>query len=85
MNSTTDLHLAYNKVSYYVTGIKSNGVWTLTITFRDTYDFEKQAWENAMTDNVVVTALNNYAAYAQDIGAIVPYGITVTVRITFTE
>ncbi len=54
------------------------------IKFSDTYDFEKQAWENAMTDNIV-TALNNYAAYAQDIGVIVPYGITVTVRITFTE
>lgn len=38
-----------------------------------------------MTDNVAVTALNNYAAYAQDIGAIVPYNITVTVKTTFTE
>lgn len=85
LNSTTDLHLAYNKVSYYATGIKNNGVWTLTIKFRDTYDFQKQAWENAMTDNIVVTALNNYAAYAQDIGAIVPYDITVTIRTTFTE
>ena len=81
---TNHLIKGNNKVINYATGIKSNGVWTLTITFRDTYDFEKQAWENAMTDNIV-TALNNYAAYAQDIGVIVPYGITVTVRITFTE
>lgn len=85
LNSTTDLHLAYNKVSYNISGIKRNGVWTLTIKFKDTYDFEKQAWKNAMTDNVAVTALNNYAAYAQDIGAIVPYNITVTVKTTFTE
>ena len=85
LNSTTDLHLAYNKVSYVASGTKSNGKWTLTIKFKDTYNFEKQAWENAMTDNVVVTALNNYAAYAQDIGAIVPYDITVTVKTTFTE
>lgn len=85
LSSTTDLHLAYNKVSYTVSGTKSNGTWTLTIKFKDTYDFEQQAWKNAMTDNVVVTALNNYAAYAQDIGAIVPYDITVTVKTTFTE
>ena len=85
LNSTTDLHLAYNKVSYVASGTKSNGTWTLTIKFKDTYDFEKQAWENAMTDNAAVTALNNYAAYAQDIGAIVPYDITVTVKTTFTE
>ncbi len=85
LNSTTDLHLAYNKVSYIASGTKSNGKWTLTIKFKDTYDFEKQAWENAMTDNAAVTALNNYAAYAEDIGAIVPYDITVTVKTTFTE
>lgn len=85
LNSTTDLHLAYNKVSYVASGTKSNGTWTLTIKFTDTYDFEKQAWENAMTDNAVVTVLNNYAAYAEDIGAIVPYDITVTVKTTFTE
>lgn len=72
-------------MSYVASGTKSNGTWTLTIKFKDTYDFEKQAWENAMTDNVVVTALNNYAAYAQDIGAIVPFDITVTVKTTFTE
>ena len=28
LNSTTDLHLAYNKVSYVASGTKSNGVWT---------------------------------------------------------
>lgn len=43
LNSTTDLHLAYNKVSYVATGTKKNGVWTLKITFSDTYDFETQA------------------------------------------
>ena len=85
LNSTTDLHLAYNKVSYIASGTKSNGKWTLTIKFKDTYDFEAQAWENAMTDSAVVTVLNNYAAYAQDLGAIVPFGITVTVETTFTE
>lgn len=85
LNSSTDLHLAYNKVSYTVSGKKNNGTWTLTITFRDTYDFERQAWENAMSDDLVVTAINNYAAYAQSLGAIVPYNIQVTVQTTFDE
>ena len=49
--------------------MKSNGKWTLTITFTDTYDFDAQSWKNAMTDNALVTILNNYAAYAQSIGA----------------
>lgn len=83
LNSTTDLHLAYNNVNYSATGVKSNGTWTLTIKFTDTYDFDAQAWNNAMTDNALVTILNNYAAYAQSIGAIVPYDVTVTVVTTF--
>ena len=85
LNSTTDLHLAYNNVNYSATGVKSNGKWTLTITFTDTYVFDAQSWKNAMTDNALVTILNNYAAYAQSIGAIVPYNVTVTVQTTFQE
>lgn len=86
LNSTTDLHLSYNKVSYTATGVKtSNGKWNLTIVFNDTYDFKEEAWKNEMTSADAVTALNNYAAYAQSIGAIVPYGIKVTVSTTFTE
>lgn len=86
LNSTTDLHLSYNKVSYTATGVKSsNGKWTLTIVFNDTYDFKEEEWKNEMTAADAVTALNNYAAYAQSIGAIVPYDITVTVSTTFTE
>lgn len=83
LNSTTDLHLAYNSVDYSVYGVKVNGKWTLTITFTDTYDFEIQQWKNSMTDDALVTILNNYAAIAQSIGAIVPYNITVTVQTTF--
>lgn len=83
LNSTTDLHLAYNKVSYVASGTKKNGTWTLTITFSDTYDFEKQAWKNAMTNNPAVTILNNYAAYAQSLKAIVPFKVKVTVKTTF--
>ncbi|MCF0130287.1 MAG: hypothetical protein HUJ71_01105 [Pseudobutyrivibrio sp.] len=83
LNSTTDLHLAYNKVSYSAVGNKANGKWNLTITFSDKYDFETQTWTNSMTDRKVVTILNNYAAYAQSIGAIVPYNIKVSVSTSF--
>lgn len=85
LNSTTDLHLAYNKVSYTASGRKTNGMWILTITFKDTYDFESQAWKNAMTEDSVITILNNYAAQAQSIGAIVPYNVQVTVQTFFFE
>lgn len=83
LNSTTDLHLSFNNVSYEAIGIKRNGRWTLTVTFHDTYDFDAQSWKNAMTDNAMITIINNYAAYAQSIGAIVPYKIAVTVETTF--
>lgn len=83
LDSTTDLHLAYNQVYYNVQGIKSNGQWKLTITITDEYDFDHQPWENAMTDNLAVTALNNYAAYAESIGAIVPFYIRVVLTTSF--
>lgn len=87
LNSTTDLHLAYNRVSYVARGSKNSktGVWTLNIVFSDRYDFEKQAWKNAMTGNPAVTAINNMAAAAQNMKAIVPYNIKVTVKTTFKE
>lgn len=85
LSSTKDLHLAYNKVSYLARGVNNNGKWTLTIIITDTYDFETQKWKNSMTDSNVITIINNYAAYAQNIGAIVPYDIKVTVQTTFTE
>lgn len=83
LSSTTDLKLAYNKVAYTVDGRKNNGVWTVTVTFTDTYDFEYQPWKNAMTNSALVTILNNYAASGQNIGAVVPYDIKVVVKYTF--
>lgn len=85
LDSTKDLHLSYNEVSYVARGVNNNGRWTLTITISDKYDFEAQKWKNSMTDNDLVTIINNYAAYAQDLGAIVPYNIKVTVQTKFTE
>ena len=83
LNSTTDLHLSYNKVSYKVAGKKVDGQWKLAITFFDRYDFEVQAWKNTMTSSDIVTIVNNYAAYAQENGAIVPYDIKITVEKSF--
>ncbi len=85
LTSSTDLHLAYHNVDYTVTAQKSGHTWNLTIVFLDTYDFEYQSWANSMTDNQAVTIINNYAAYAQSQGAIVPYNISVTVSTSFTQ
>ncbi len=84
LNSTSDLHLALNKVEYIASGTKSSSdVWTLTITFKDTYDFEEAPWGDMGGE--LVTIVNNYAALAEDLGAIVPYDINIKVRDTFTE
>ena len=87
LNSTTDLHLSLNKVDYIVrlTRINSNtNSWTAAVTFEDVYDFEKIDWLNNMTNNTIVTIVNNYAAMAQEKGAIVPYDIAITVTASFT-
>lgn len=81
LNSTTDLHLAYNRVSYTATGYKSGGNWRINIVFSDTYDFAPMDWISGLLDNAAITIINNYAAYAQEIGAIVPYNINITVSV----
>ena len=81
----TDLYLAYHNMDYSIYGKKSGNTWTLTVTLTDTYDFDAQAWKNKMSRNPAVTVINNYAAYAQSIGAIVPYDITVKVTAKVTE
>lgn len=81
----TDLYLAYHNMDYSIYGRKSGNTWTLTVTLTDTYDFDAQAWKNKMSGNPAVTVINNYAAYAQSIGAIVPYDITVKVAAKVTE
>ncbi len=83
LNSTTDLHLAYNKVNYKIIGQKTNGRWNLSITITDVYDFETQAWVNSMTDNDLITILNNYAAIAQSQGAIVPFNVEIALNASY--
>ena len=38
-----------------------------------------------MTDSNLVTALNNYAAYGQKIGAVVPYNVRIQFDMSFVE
>ena len=91
--SPKDLHLALNKVKYNAIGYsryvkilgKKRKIWRVKFTFTDRYDFEVQAWKNAMTSSNVVTLLNNYAAYGQKIGAVVPYDIKIQFNMTFAE
>lgn len=85
LNSTTDLHLAYNKMDYVISGKKTGNTWKLEVTVKDTYDFETQAWKNSMSNSLAVTAINNYAAYAQSLKAIVPYKVQVTASASFIE
>lgn len=37
--------LAFNNVNYSAMGTKLNGVWSVYITFTDTYDFDYVAWK----------------------------------------
>ncbi|MGG2114203.1 hypothetical protein ABFY60_27925 [Lysinibacillus pakistanensis] len=88
LNSTKDLFLAFNKVSYVAESTKNlkTGQWTTTITFKDEYDFDEIAWKNVSgLGQAAVAALTNYAVEAERIGAIVPYNIKITTTHTFYE
>lgn len=88
LNSSTDLTLAFNRVSYVATGTKnsSTGVWTLKITFKDTYDFDNGKWTSAGgLKAATINALNAYGVHAQSVGAVVPYDIQIQVKTTFSE
>ena len=84
LNSTWDLKLAYNRVSYTATGYRGSGQWRVNTVIKDTYDFEQIPWSTALSgyDDLVII-LNNFAADAQSIGAIVPFEIRITVSTTF--
>ena len=75
IKNNPDLYLAYHGMEYTESGS--------TITFTDTYDF---AYDDDMglgatpLLNSIIAAVNNFAYFAQQIGAIVPYAISVTVE-----
>ncbi|WP_133121232.1 hypothetical protein [Kyrpidia spormannii] len=84
LNNPKDLFLSLNKVNYSIGASKSNGTWTISVVVYDTYNFEYQNWMGApgIYGNVV-TILNNYGAYAQSIGAVVPYKIWIFMQESF--
>lgn len=85
LNSTTDLHLALNKVKYTVSANKKNGVWSITTVFSDVYNFEHLEWGTyGNLKGSAATALNNYGAYAMEQGAVVAYNISISVKDTYT-
>lgn len=93
LDSPKDLHLALNKVNYTASGnsrtVKIGGrkrkVWNVRFTFTDKYDFEVQAWKISMNSSSIVTILNNYAAYGQKLGAVVPYNVKIEFNMSFVE
>ena len=84
LRSTTDLHLAFNKVDYKVTATKSSNTWTVKIVFTDIYDFDDVPWLSygSSLSSLAVNYINNYAALAQSMDAIVPFDISVTTSTT---
>jgi hypothetical protein len=72
-------------VDYIISGVRQGSSWKVTVTIKDTYDFEKQPWQNNMSSSDVVTAINNYAAYAQSMKAIVPYKIKIMIQTTINN
>lgn len=86
LNNPTDLFLALNKVNYKVNAKKTNGTWDIQIMIEDKYDFEYQDWMNAPGFyGEAATILNNYGAYAESIGAIVPYNILIETKELYVQ
>lgn len=77
LNHPTDLKLAFHWVDYTGIGNRSSGRLVMSCTITDTYDFDAVSWNDANMGNALVDLVNNYAALAQEFGAIVPYDISV--------
>ena len=85
LNSTTELHLALNKVNYTVSATKSGGKWSITIVFSDIYNFEYAEWGSySNLSGTAATALNNYGVYAMEEGAVVAFDISIAVTDTYS-
>lgn len=82
LNSTADLFLAYNNVRYEASGVRTADGWALTVTFTDVYDYDLVDWKTAIADPASAGLLANAATYAQTVGAITPYNVSVTVTDT---
>ncbi|AZK44989.1 hypothetical protein EIM92_01265 [Paenibacillus lentus] len=75
LTNDKDLYLALNKVSYLIAAEKVGSTWTIYTWVNDTYNFEYWNFSSAHSD--FVTIVNNYAAFCQATGAVVPYSINI--------
>ena len=76
-NSTVDMYLALHKVKYLFEATRINvKEWEVFALITDRYNFEYWNYEGNVPDQVVVY-INNCAALAQELGAIVPYDINI--------
>lgn len=75
-----DAFLAIHYFNYSVSAIKNSatGKWSIRITLTDVYDYEIHSGYGNPWDTI-----NNTAAVAQSMGAIVPYNITINIQITY--
>lgn len=77
-SSPLDLNLSINKASYTLGAEKIGLRWDIYVRYHDTYNFEYQKWSSITNLPAnAKTALNNYGALAQSIGAVVPYKVTI--------
>jgi len=73
-----DFYLTYGKISYTWSAQNTGDTWLVNITISDRYDYTsiKPADIRSGLLSKYVDLANNYAAEAQNVGAIVPYNIT---------
>ena len=73
IKNNPDLYLAYHGMTYVTS---DDG-----ITFKDTYDFHDNVeWGEPFSLQSIIAAVNSFAIFAQKIGAIQNYDISVTVE-----
>ena len=73
-----DLYYSLQHITFTVSGRKSNGVWSLTITVSDCYDFDNiRSFSGLSFGNVA----NDLGWAMQRIGMMVPYNITLSYNI----
>lgn len=76
--TSTDLKLAFHDTTMYINGSLNNGAGNLSITIKDYYDFKNEEYKAFGGLSSAVTAINDMAWGAQEIGTIGNYWITVT-------
>jgi RHS repeat-associated protein len=76
--NNADLYYSLQHISFNVQGTKSNGVWDLTITVSDRYDFDSIRSFSGLSFGSVA---NDLGWAMQRIGMVVPYNISVSYTI----